>query len=205
MGCITSLQHFAIICVNSLRGCCRSLSRHVFMSLIFNFVREARAFAAIIHSVILGIVFLSSLAASAVLAAVDESYVSRDGLHLWLNADALARDPITQLGLDSGDAVAQWPDSSGLGNHAVQPTSANRPTFIASSLNGRAVVRFSAASKHYLSVATPWFNPPTLTLVVVAKRTSGTGLAMVADKYNGSTTYGITFNSASVCAAYINN
>jgi hypothetical protein len=58
-------------------------------------------------------------------------------LALWLQADAIG-------GLNDGDPVATWTDSSGGGHDATQATSGLRPTYRANVLNGRAAVRFDA-------------------------------------------------------------
>lgn len=57
------------------------------------------------------------------------------GLGLWLQADA--------LGLANGAAVATWPDSSGLGNDAIQSTPFNQPAFGTNRINGLPAVVFS--------------------------------------------------------------
>ncbi|MCP5514561.1 MAG: hypothetical protein H7A26_03735 [Spirochaetales bacterium] len=54
---------------------------------------------------------------------------------LWLKADAIT-------GLNSFDAVASWTDSGTVGNVLAQATEANKPRYVADSLNGRPVVRF---------------------------------------------------------------
>lgn len=55
-------------------------------------------------------------------------------LQLWLKADSLS--------LNDGDAVTTWTDSSSAGNNVTQSTTAAKPTFKTSILNGRPVVRF---------------------------------------------------------------
>jgi hypothetical protein len=64
------------------------------------------------------------------------------GLKLWLRADTLA--------LSDTDPVATWNDESGLGNHATQATSGNRPVYLTNQQNGLPGVAFTAASTHYL-------------------------------------------------------
>jgi len=51
---------------------------------------------------------------------------------IWLDA--------TQLGLSDGASVAQFTDLSGNGNHFVQATTANKPTFRSSGINGKPAV-----------------------------------------------------------------
>ena len=57
------------------------------------------------------------------------------GMIIWYKADALS-------GLSNGSKVSTWTDSSGKGNHAVQPISARRPTYYTGVLNGKPTVRF---------------------------------------------------------------
>lgn len=54
---------------------------------------------------------------------------------LWYKADAI-------VGLNDGDKVSQWNDSSGNNNHAVQSAEANKPIYKTNILNGFPVVRF---------------------------------------------------------------
>ena len=61
------------------------------------------------------------------------------GLTLWLKADAIT-------GLNNGDKVASWPDSSGSGYPAANSTVANQPTYLTSGLNGLPVVHFNDAA-----------------------------------------------------------
>lgn len=66
------------------------------------------------------------------------------GLVLWLRAD---------MGISIGTGVSAWADQSGAGNSVTQGTGANQPAFIANGLNGKPVVRFTAASSHFLAKA----------------------------------------------------
>ena len=59
----------------------------------------------------------------------------RAGLDLWLDASTIA-------GKVHGDAISQWDDISGNGNHATQGTAAKRATFAASAIAGHAAIRF---------------------------------------------------------------
>jgi hypothetical protein len=90
-------------------------------------------------------------------------------LLLWLRADALT-------GLASGDPVADWPDASGNGHSASQPTAARKPKYVASALNGLPAVSFDGADDFF---TTPEFSlfatgSSELTIVVVF-RTSDLG------------------------------
>ena len=61
-----------------------------------------------------------------------------DGLILWLRADAIT-------GLNDGDAVATWPDSSGQGNDAIG-VAGSLPTWQDNVVNGQPVVRFDGVN-----------------------------------------------------------
>ena len=63
-----------------------------------------------------------------------QSGIPLSNLVAWWKADSLV--------LSDGDAVASWSDSSGNGHTATQSTGANKPTYKASSLNGKPTVYF---------------------------------------------------------------
>jgi hypothetical protein len=65
----------------------------------------------------------------------------RDRLVLWLKADAIEK-------LGDGDAVAEWPDSSGNGLDPSQAEAAKRPVWAAKAVNGLPAVRFDGADDH---------------------------------------------------------
>jgi hypothetical protein len=54
------------------------------------------------------------------------------------------------VGLNDGDLVATWPDSSGFGRDATQATEANRPTFKTGIFNGKPAVRWGQNSSQRL-------------------------------------------------------
>ncbi|NQU26193.1 MAG: hypothetical protein HQ567_33315, partial [Candidatus Nealsonbacteria bacterium] len=58
-----------------------------------------------------------------------------DGVKIWLDASTIVAG--------DGDAVAQWDDQSGLGNHAIQTITGDQPKYVAASgLNGQPAVQF---------------------------------------------------------------
>ena len=57
------------------------------------------------------------------------------GMIIWYKADALS-------GLTNGSKITTWTDSSGKGNHAVQPISSRRPSYYTNVLNGKPTLRF---------------------------------------------------------------
>ena len=79
------------------------------------------------------------------------------GLQLWLRADSIT-------GLNDGDPVDEWTDSSGNGNNATQ-TGGNRPTYRTDIINGRPVVRFNG-STNYLDFTSMNMQPATVFAVV---------------------------------------
>ena len=96
-------------------------------------------------------------------------------LAVWYKADALTN-------LVNGSPVAVWPDLSGNGNNALQTLSANRPTYIASAINGQPAIRFNAANSSYL-----WFFRPVqddFTMIFVYQ--SSQGLSTGIDFWSGA-------------------
>lgn len=82
-------------------------------------------------AMLLAIVSLGSLAKADVINPKDI-----DGLQLWLNADSIT-------GVSNGGHVGAWADSSGNGNNYAKTGDDNQPVYVASGLNGHAVVRFN--------------------------------------------------------------
>jgi hypothetical protein len=100
------------------------------------------------------------------------------GLVCWLKADALV--------LTDGDPVASWTDSSGNGNTPVQATATNKPTYTATILNNKPVVRFDGNDG--LVMPTPGnFDLATPTIFVVTRRNSGSGGAIMGKSTTGFT------------------
>jgi hypothetical protein len=65
---------------------------------------------------------------------------------LWLGADHAVFSDAGVTPATGGGNVWQWSDRSGNGRHALQPTIGNQPNFIAGALNGKPVMRFTAAN-----------------------------------------------------------
>ena len=66
----------------------------------------------------------------------------------WFRADAIS-------GLNNGDPVASWADSSGFGHDATQTNVSQQPTYLAGALNRLPIVRFSAANNQVLTLSRP--------------------------------------------------
>lgn len=60
-------------------------------------------------------------------------------LSMWYKANAI-------VGLNDGDSVASWTDSSGNGDTLTQNTGANKPIYKTNILNGLPIVRFNGTS-----------------------------------------------------------
>jgi hypothetical protein len=71
---------------------------------------------------------------------------------LWLRSD-IGVTPNT-----NGAAVSAWTDQSGNGNSFAQGTAVNRPIFTNNVVNGRPILRFTAANNHFITVAGAGLN-----------------------------------------------
>ncbi len=78
-------------------------------------------------------------------AVADPELPVKDGLLLWLNADAI---------LISDGPVAEWPDSGPKKNDAIQKDASKCPELVKNALNGYNIVNFSGKGQH-LSFTTP--------------------------------------------------
>jgi lysophospholipase L1-like esterase len=72
--------------------------------------------------------------------------ISKAGLVLWLRGGAGVAGEI--------GSVAKWPDQSGNGNDAVQPTPENQPAIVGKALNHQPVLRFDGVS-NLMTVSKP--------------------------------------------------
>ena len=103
------------------------------------------------------------------------------GLVVWLKADG--------SGLSNGQRVATWNDVSGRGNHAAQPTSNRRPTYVANVVNGLPAIRFNRSQNHFLQLPTESFSGmedlTNFTLLAVA-RWNGAATSGLFGTFGGS-------------------
>lgn len=86
------------------------------------------------------------------------------GLKLWLKANAIT-------GLNDGDPVGTWLDSSGSGNDVTQSTSGSKPLYKTGIINGLPTVLFDG-SDDFMSGAKPSNRP--LTQFIVTQPTLNT-------------------------------
>lgn len=86
------------------------------------------------------------------------------GLLLWLKADGIT-------GLQSGAAVASWPDGSGHNRTATQADAGSRPAWVPDGLNGKPTVRF--AGKQWLDTPEDLALPHTHSMFVIARAQAG--------------------------------
>jgi hypothetical protein len=89
---------------------------------------------------------------------------STTGLVEWLKVDSLT-------GVSDGVAVATLTDSSGNGNSVTQATASRQPIYKTNIVNGKPVLRFTAANSQTMTVATNFAAPTT---VIYVSRMSGT-------------------------------
>jgi hypothetical protein len=92
--------------------------------------------------------------------AATESF-SKQGLVAWFDAAEAAT-----IQMDSDARVSKWKDKSGCGRHAVQESTAFRPTMAATGLNGRPALRFNERAHTRLEV--PDLAPGKADVTVVA-------------------------------------
>lgn len=95
------------------------------------------------------------------------SPLSVAGLKLWLKADVIT-------GKNDGDAIAQWDDQSGQGNHLVQATGARQPLYKTNQVNSKPTVRFDGVND-YLRVAFTLAQPETVFLCYKSIVVGGNG------------------------------
>src|SRR3990167_3932393 len=88
---------------------------------------------------------------------------SISGLQLWLKADAIT-------GLNDGDSVTTWTDSSGNSNDATQSTAANKPIYKTSIINSKPVLRFDGSNDQ---MNVPALSGTAMSIITVASKTGG--------------------------------
>lgn len=94
---------------------------------------------------------------------------------LWLKADAI-------VGLNDGDPVSSWADSSGNGHDATEATTTAQPIYKVNILNGYPAIRFDGVDDT-LRLSGTGLNiskgAPAITIITVAKQTNSAVAAQV--------------------------
>ncbi len=97
-----------------------------------------------------------------------EPDAANENLMFWLKADEIA-------GLDNGDSVTSWADSSAneltfTGGLVAADTTAHSPTYISSGLNGLPAVNFDSAAKQWIAIQNSVIQADgPLTMIIVAE------------------------------------
>ena len=108
-----------------------------------------------------------------------------NNLRLWLKADSLT-------GLNNGDPVTAWNDSSTNAWNASQPSVPAQPTYLASFRNGKPAVHF--VNLEFLQSATSQTSSSTPMMFVVYRATARFGDGGVFDLGNNASTFaGLAF------------
>src|ERR1051325_1040571 len=93
-------------------------------------------------------IIVGSLAAACIIPASAQTLTVKNGLQLWLKADA-------GVSTGAGGIVTAWQDQSGKGNNAAQTTPDSSPLLVNNAINGKLVLRFNQVddgSVDYLEV-----------------------------------------------------
>lgn len=108
------------------------------------------------------LLLVTALLMAAAWTSLQATTMPEIGMRVWLKADSI-------VGLNDGDAVSSWPDSSGNGWHATNSIVANRPKYFINSINGLPVVRFDGVNDY---LARENYTPGTHdgTFVIVTRR-----------------------------------
>lgn len=96
--------------------------------------------------------------------------------YLWLDANQL-------VGLNDGDAISTFTDSSGNGLDFTS-SGGNRPVYKTNIMNGKPVARFTASSSHYMSRANIDPGSYNMSMWVVCSATAGSDLVIFETSTN---------------------
>jgi hypothetical protein len=105
----------------------------------------------------------------------------------------------TFAGLNDGDPVSSWPDSSGNGHNATQTGSA-RPTFKTNIVNGKPIVRFTSAGLSGLNLATTIPGNTAFTCITVQK-IAASGSAQISLAATDAAPFGVIQTSGDTFAS----
>ena len=112
-------------------------------------------------------------------ATVAFSPLSISGLKLWLDASQIS-------GLNDGDALTTWSDSSGLGNDATQAAGTKKPLYKTAIQNGLPVVRFDGVDDVLKTPIFDQFTAKRGTIFVVSKSAHTTSYRIGLNTYTGA-------------------
>lgn len=107
--------------------------------------------------------------------STEETPKSLSGLTFWLDADA----PST---IAQATGVSQWSDKSASNNNVVQATGSKQPSYVQNILNGKPVVRFTAASSQTMTTSTNFASP--VSVIYVSRQTGGGNSRMLSGLAN---------------------
>jgi len=107
-------------------------------------------------------------------AGVGSNTTSTQQTRLWYKADVGVYSNAGTTLATSGNAVQQWNDQSGVGNHAVQATSGNRPTYRLNMANGFPALRFNGSQWITAGAFPSIANNVGYTYIIVVKDTAFT-------------------------------
>jgi hypothetical protein len=120
--------------------------------------------------------------------------IPNNGLMLWLKAD-------TGVTLTS-NKVSSWSDQSGSGNTATQTVAANRPTVVASAINGLPAVKFASATSQFLKLPAGMANFSSgASIFAIVSPTTFPTAARILDFGNGSASDNLLIQEPSSNAA----
>lgn len=106
----------------------------------------------------------TSSGTAAVTAAAGWTPASLSGLLAWYKGDTLTGS--------NSDPIATWPDGSGNASDATQATGGARPTLVTANLNGKNVVRFTAANSQYFDLPNVFSEASAGSIFMVIKKTA---------------------------------
>jgi hypothetical protein len=98
------------------------------------------------------------------------------GLRLWL-------DDTRGIVIDDAGGVESWADQSGMGNNAIQPNAASRPTFVPNAINGLDVVHDQLGNLAVPDSASTHIGTSDFKIVVIASASVGTSTCQLWSKY----------------------
>jgi hypothetical protein len=126
--------------------------------------------------------------------------LSSSGLVMWVQAGSGAYTDAGTTLATNGQTVRQWNDLSGNGEHFVQATETNRPTFVTEAQNGRPAIRFDGVDNFLVNTTLPSTVATTgRTVFVALKATAASG---ATKRFFATSALGSVFDNSGVYAYY---